>query len=442
MINFALAREIYGLNPWFVDQQSLPSLIGMFEGLQRGMELEKPEIKYNTPHVLDISSEDRIITRPFQLNNSDTFRGIGIINIDGPITVSGGASSIGMRGVSEIMQQLALDERIVAFIVVTDSGGGASLAVRIMTDTINEIKKTKPVIGLIKSGGIAASAAYGILSATNAIFAESEMSIVGSAGTMIQFSGRKANSESPDGVKFIRLYAAESTEKNKGFEEALNNDNYEILYDQFLKPINDDFLKGILANRPVLAGTDFRNGNTKFAKESVGTFIDGIKTLSEVIEMALGNSADFKFKRTGIAPKIVNNNLITKMMTISELKKEHPALYASIFASGEAAGVLKATTKATAAEKDRVGAWMAHVKTDVKAVLEGIKSGLPISATQREEFLVKGASLAHLENLQGDSVEDVNSPEAKAKAEADAARAEELEFYGDIDGKLNPTKQD
>jgi ClpP class serine protease len=434
MINFGLAREIYGLNPWFVDQQTLPGLLSLVNSFQSGATIEIPEIKYNSLEIIPLNAT-KIVDRPFgnrwspgQLDSKEDFVGIGIINLDGPITIGGGQSSTGMREVAATMKKMALDSRMVSFIILTDSGGGSSGAVKIMSDAINIVKQTKPVIGLIKQGGVAASAAYGILSAANAIYAEDGMSVVGSAGTMVQFEGRAANSTNADGVKSIRIYAPESKMKNKGFEEALNNDNYQVIIDEMLTPINDNFLNLILSNRPSLEGFNFRDGHTTFAKNAIGTFIDGIKSFEETIQEAV-NIASVSNPQINNSTNQININSKEEVMTVKELKQNHPETYNAIFAAGGAE------------QKDLAGAWMAHLMTDPAAVKAGIESGVPISATQREEFLVKGASLSHLKALQTDS--SGAAPVAPAIIE-DAKTADEKElesFYANVDSKLNPSKE-
>lgn len=434
-MNFSLAREIYGLTPWFVDAHSLPGLLGVLNNVSS---LETPEIKYNTPHVYISSTgelhplnETRVITDPYgdgwykgQLENNDSFEGIAVIKLDGPITLNGGASSLGMKQLSEFMYKLNADSRIVAFIVYANSGGGASGAVEVMSDTINEIKKTKPVYGLIQKGGMAASACFGILSACDKIYSESKMNIVGSAGTMIEFAGRKANSVDPDGRKYIRLYAPKSKRKNEGFEEALNNDNYEILVDDLLKPVNESFLSLLESNRPALKGTDFDDGHTLFSKDAIGTFIDGIKSFEQVISEV---ESDSKFKKS---EGISFNNLNNSNMTKSELKSKHPELYNEVYNEGVKAG--------TTAEADRVGAWNAHLSTDAEAVLAGIESGKAITSKQTQELIVKQASKSQLENLASDSPESIAIAEAKKEGKEDAT--EVVNFYATVDSKLNLKK--
>lgn len=420
-MNFALAREIYGLTPWFVDANSLTGMLSMLSALNSGLVLEIPEVKYNTPGLVEIKSvksDTKLIRRPWQLENRDNFEAIGVININGPITVSGGESSLGMEDLSSYMLEMAQDNRIKGFIILTNSGGGSTGAISIMTDTINEVKKTKPVYGLVKKGGMAGSAAYAILTPCTKIFSEDGMNIVGSAGTMVEFDGKKANSTAPDGTKSIRLYASKSTDKNKGFEEALNNDNYEIIINELLNPINENLLSLMETNRPVLKGTSFDNGHTVFSKNAIGTFIDGVATFAEVANMVM---VDAKLKPSSNPSLISNTN---KKMTKEEFKSQHPTAYNEVVAEG------------AAAEQERVAAFMVYQSADPEGVAAGIASGKPINAVQTQQFLVKMMSAGKLADLKSDNPKDVVAPESgiapKEGDDLDEAEA----HYAELDKKL------
>lgn len=410
MINFGLAREIYGMSPWYVDQETLPSLLSI---LDNNLQLEIPEVKYNTPHYL-VSNGAKLISRPWQLSNDDEFTGIGIININGPITRSGGASSVGMEDLSHMMLRMAKDERIVSFIVRADSGGGSSSAVEVMADVIKEVDQTKPVYGHIVKGGMAASACFGILSACRAIYAESTMSMVGSAGTMIQFEGREANSE-VEGKKHIRLYASKSIRKNEEFEAALNNDNYELIINNILDPMNENFLNLIQTNRPILKGTDFDNGKCIYTKDAVGTFIDGIKTFAEVVEIAEAGT---------FTPASGSINPINSNMTVEQLKQDHPETYNAIFKAG------------VSSEKNRVSAWMAHADADLKTVKEGVSGTEEISAGTREELLIKSFAASQVKNLEQDSTKEIKTSESGNATEKSEDEKELEAFNASIDKML------
>lgn len=396
-INYALAKEIHGATPWCVDATSLPILLGILSDAKGGFSLAAGESKNNTPYFASVDSDTRIITRPFgnertpwQLENNDDFIGVGVISIDGPITNNGGASSYGMLQLSAIMLEMANDNRVKSFIVYADSGGGSAFAVETMQDTILKVRAMgKDVVCLVRRGGYACSAMYMIASACSAIYVENEMSIVGSNGTMISFNGYAANSESPDGEKRIEVYATKSTEKNIDFRKALNENDYSLLIDNMLDPLNERALERVLEFRPQLQGTNWDSGVSIFAKDGMGTYIDGVKSFDELVkEMSINNIK-------------INNN-----MTIEQLRQEHPSVYASAVNAG------------VAQERDRVGSWLAHHDTDSKIVIDGINSGSEITATAREQLLVKSSAAARFASATAASAEDVTQPESETPSAA------------------------
>lgn len=418
-MNFGLAREVYGVGAWSIDSKTLPAMLQILENSKNGQVLELPEKKYNSVSILKFKSDCEDDIEDYVECDQEDYepteeevQGIAIVNLNGVITVDGGMSSYGMTDLSEDMLSLSKDENIKGFIILGNSGGGSTMAVEIMTDAIAEIRKTKPVDFLIRKGGIACSAAYAIASACENVYAESEMSTVGSCGTMVQFEGRAANSENPEGEKEIRLYASKSVKKNIEVEEALNNNNFKLIIDNMLDPINERFLSLIETNRPVLKGTDFDDGHTEFAKDSVGKFIDGIATKQEVISNIISKTK--KNTNTNI-----NQNSNSKM-TKEELKQSHPDVYTSIVNEG------------VQAEKDRVGSWMAYQEADPKAVAEGIASGAEISKTQSNTFLVALATKGKVEGLQLDNAPAVVTEPTSTVVDPKEAKNSELESAFDF----------
>lgn len=415
-MNFQLAREIYS-SVWCTDIRSISLLASI---LNKNESFEEPEERLNNCYLYNTKSETRIVYDNYDLESDEEFQAIGVININGPITVNGGMSSYGMKELSQRMRRMAKDERVKSFLIKADSGGGSSAAVEIMSDAINEVRNEykKRVDAVILEGGMAASACFGILTACDNIYSESEMNIVGSAGTMIEFIGRPANEEGPDGYKNVRVYATKSTKKNAEFEAALNDNNFKPLIDNLLDPINERFLNLMMSNRPLLKGSGFDDANTKFAKDVVGTYIDGIKSVSEVIqELTEGNTQTINNKSN------ISKKFNSKKMTVDQLKSEHPEIYNKVFNSG------------VSQEKDRAGAWLAHVNTDSKAVVDGIKSGENITMTQTQEFLVKQNGLAAAASLRQEANKSVQTqPSGKTEQEKENEEAEA--FYKEVEAKL------
>lgn len=410
-MNFGLAREVYGVGAWSIDSKSLPAMLQILANSKNGQTLELPEVKYNSISVLKFKSdceddvEDYIESEDDDLTEDD-IQGIAIVNLNGVITVDGGASSYGMTQLSEQMLSMSKDDNIKGFIIYANSGGGSTMAVEIMTDAIAEIRKTKPVRGLVKKGGMACSACYAIIAACEKIEVESEMSMVGSCGTMIQFEGRAANTEDSEGEKHIRLYATQSVKKNIEVEEALNNNNYKLIVDNFLNPINERFLSKIEESRPILKGTDFNDGHTENAKDSIGKFIDGIASKQEVIKSMITQTK--KNTNTNI-----NQNSNSKMNR-QELNQAHPELVQSIIQEG------------VTAERERVASWMAYNEVDSKAVSEGIASGKEISVPQSHAFLVALASKGKVDALAADNVVAVVTAPTTTEVTPEASEEEKL----------------
>lgn len=396
-MNFPLAKEIYG-TPWCVDSVSVLHLTSILKNIQNGLILEAPDKKLNSVSLYQVKGETRLLNDTYDLNNTDSFEGIGIINLNGPITKNGGMSSNGTVQMSNMMLQMAKDNRVKGFLINTDSGGGSSAAVQVMVDAINQVKETKPVFALIDKGGMAGSAAYGIISACTAIYSQDGMNIVGSVGTMIQFSGKPHGNVDQDGEKTVVLYATKSTAKNKAFEEAINNDNYEMLVNELLDPINENFINTVGSNRPQLQGTKFDDGHTVFSKDAVGTFIDGIASFDDVVNMILSPISKVVSKTK---PNINSNS---NKMTKQEFKQEHPNVYAEILNEG------------MAKEKDRVESWMAYSQADPEAVKAGIESGAEITNGQAHKFQAKLASMSMLNDLKADSAVDLATAETQTVA--------------------------
>lgn len=415
--DYKLAKEIYGV-PWSVDKVSFMSLSSILRNLQNGVALDVPEVKLNSISLLEVTSETRLIKNTWNLNNSDSFDGIGIINLNGPITKNGGASSYGTKDLSKSMLQMSKDARVKGFIIVTDSGGGSSAAVGLMQDAINEVKKTKPVYSVIEKGGMAGSACYGIISACTAIYSEDGMNIVGSAGTMIQFSGKPNGTVDQDGEKHIVLYATKSTEKNKDFEQAIEKDNYKLIVENLLDPVNENFLQSIISNRPALQGSNYDNGHTVYSKDAVGTFIDGIASFDEVVSMILSGTPKIESNSN-------NNNSNSNKMTKEELKSQHPALYSEVIAEG------------VNNERDRVGSWMAYSEADPKAVSEGIASGKAITSTESNQFLVAIAQKGRLDAFSADNAQTISTKETPTEPVVEKTAAQlEFEAASDFNIKL------
>lgn len=119
-----------------------------------------------------------------------------------------------------------------------------------------------------------------------------------------------------------------------------------------------------------------------------------------------------------------NKNTMTK----EDFKLKHPDAYAAI------------VKEIVAAERDRVGAWMAFSKADPEAVAKGIKEGKTLSQTEMAELSVKMLSANALDKITDESAEAVVTAEVKDKKDdkgkTEAQKKDEA-FEKSIDAMLN-----
>ena len=151
------------------------------------------------------------------------------------------------------------------------------------------------------------------------------------------------------------------------------------------------------------------NGSIFKANEVLGTMVDSIGSFNDAINKLLQSPTKGTQKpKNGTNSNINTNN---KQMTKAELQNAHPEVYNAILNEG------------IMSERDRSGAWLAHCKTDMDAVIAGVKSGEKLTETQIQEFLVQQNSLNRVNDLTEDSAEDVTTPQSQS---LDDVKKEEL----------------
>ena len=400
-MNYKLSAELYGNNLWMIDPLTFNSMWEILKDMRNGVKYTHEGEKLNNSHLYCSISNTSLVADPDQLNNFEQGDNlVHIINLNGVITKNGGPSTNGTKQIAQQIRKMDADNRVKGHLIVAGSGGGAGNAIKVLT---NAIKSTKKPIGtFIEQGEMACSACYGIISATDFIIAEDNDVVVGSLGTMISLSGRPKQSKDDNGQLHARIYATKSTQKNGYYEEAMEGNNKPMI-EHVLDPANEVFLNAIKENRPSIDENTQMDGSIFKAGEVVGTMIDAIGTFQQAVNRILNPP------NVGTNSNINTNN--NKQMTKAELQNAHPEVYNSIFNEG------------VMSERDRTGAWMAHVNTDTDAVIKGVESGEQITNTQREQFFVKQNSINKIENLKTESAEDLTTPPSQS---LEAIQQEEL----------------
>lgn len=414
-MNYALAREVYGGLPWMVDRLSFSTLSSMLKDFRNGVPFSAiGESKLNSMSFYGVMTGTRYISsdlkKPAEAQNEQL---ISITKINGPITKNGGRSSYGMQELAQSMLAADADPKVIGHVIVADSGGGSSAGMEIMQHAIDSLTKTNATV--IERGGVAASAMYGIAAHTKRIFAESKSVTVGSIGSMISFSAQPNKTINAAGEKQVTIYATPSTKKNLWFEEALNNDNYELALSEILNPHVEQFRADMRAQRKNILESQL-DGSTYDAGNVIGTLVDEIGGINEAINFVKSESkSNF------------NNNSNLNNMTPQEIKSQFPEAHAAIFSAGRAEGV----TAGAEAEQERVKSWQVYAAVDQEAVNKGIASGKEISNSEMHAFLLKSTSANALKGIQTDSAKNVVTEESKgAEAEKTADQKEFDALYG------------
>jgi len=224
---------------------------------------------------------DALVDAPAKRNSAFSGKSIYVTYLTGTMLKYDSCDAPGARSIGNALLAADADPEIVGHILVADSGGGAVDAEEEMAAAIGQL--TKPIVGFID--GTACSACIYTLSYCQKIIAHNEMDVVGSIGTLCEVSGWPAFHKHPDGYVSARIYADAATDKNAGFEQALQG-NFQVIREECLNPFNEKFIADMKANRPNTR-EDQLTGKTYLARDAVGTLIDSIGSFDDATKAVL-----------------------------------------------------------------------------------------------------------------------------------------------------------
>jgi signal peptide peptidase SppA len=190
----------------------------------------------------------------------------------------------GPRGTQSLLNDVkAADQNpnISSIVIIIDSPGGQVTGTDLLADAIK--KSTTPVVAFID--GLAASAAYWIISGADKIIASSDLDRIGSIGTMLMAEDLRPALEQL-GVKFHEVYASLSVDKNSDINQVLDG-KYDQYRENVLDVINAKFLSTVKQFRPNL-NESVLTGKIYFAPQAIELgLIDQIGSLELAIEEAV-----------------------------------------------------------------------------------------------------------------------------------------------------------
>ncbi len=276
-----LLVEITG-SYWLIDKERAHGYAALFLSLLKNEKLSDKDLseqrQANKSFVISAANKvDRYSLSDTNIPEGST----AIIPIRGEIMKYN--QSCGPRGTSTITDEIKMADanpNINSILLVVDSPGGQVTHTDILAEAVANSKT--PVISYIE--GMAASAAYWIISGSKKIIASSNIDRVGSIGTMLSFADVQPYYEEM-GVVFHEIYATKSTDKNKDINDVLDG-KYDNYRKNVLDPINEEFHASVKSNRPGIS-KDVFSGKVYFAVDAINLgLIDEIGSMEYAMEEA------------------------------------------------------------------------------------------------------------------------------------------------------------
>lgn len=392
-MDISLFREIYG-TPWLIDPISFVKYKALLDSARNGVEISS-EKKLNSFGLMESNVQGaprlaRDIDRDKQIPQNS----IALYNFDSVITKYGGYSHYGTKEMGDFFSRMEKEDNVIGHLFYVESGGGSANAIKYIRDFSAKSERNKPLV--VYAEDIMASAAMYIASDADYIIANREDAMIGSIGTMIEFEGYEAGTKDTSGKKHIRVYATQSVNKNKEFEDAINNDNYELIRSQILDPHAEEFIKDMTANRPNIRDIE-KTGAIFKAREVVGTLIDGIGTYEDAVNKLY---------------ELTSYNKNEQIEIMSESAKFTQEQVDQFKVEAKNSGIEQ--------ERKRVRTWLVYKDVDPEAVSKGIKDGTEIDMEVMAEMSMKKQVSDRKESHETDSADDLDTNDtARTKEEID-----------------------
>jgi signal peptide peptidase SppA len=364
--------------------------------------------------------------------------------------ISGGVSTELLK--RDIAQALA-DPAVKGLILAIDSPGGTVDGTAELSEFIREARGSKPIYAW--TDGMMASAAYWIGSAADKIYISSGTTMVGSIGVVASHLD-VSQAEEKAGIKTTEISAGRYKRISSQYEPLSTEGRADI--QGKIDALYAEFINDIAANRGVSVDevlTRMADGRVFVGRQAIEAgLVDGVATLESLIAAINQQQAPAGVARAA--------NQKGQIMTLDQMRAEHPDLVAAIVAEATegmiAAADLQqqlATARAegAAGERARIQAVEEQLIPGHEALIAALKfDGQTTAATAAQQVLAaeKGARTAALsviessanpvvpaaEGGQGGTI-DPNAPiEERAKAQWDKDPAMRAEFGGKFEAYL------
>jgi ClpP class serine protease len=342
--------------------------------------------------LMAVAGEATSLLNEFKILSNQELDGVAQISITG-ILSSDPKIGTTYDSIVKDIEAANEDDQVKSIQLNINSPGGSSQG--FMPAMLAIANSEKEVVSMVSDQ--AASAAYMLASQSNKIFAQHELTQIGSVGIALDYLDFSEMMQSI-GIKEVSLTNSDSKFKRPNFST-------EEGQAEIIKEMDKSFeiiLKNMALGRDVtvdFARKNFGEGRTLTASEAMkNKMIDGI-----------------------IGENNVKNKVISKV-NVENLKKEEPINMADN----------NDVEVALAAEEKRKAQWMRYIDVDPTAVAKGLASGEAIEMTHAIELELKKNSKSLVNDYQADLS---SSPKIDGKSEIDLSIEEKEEAM--ITKKMN-----
>ena len=285
----------------------------------------------------------------------------------------------GPRGTMSIIKDIQAannNPNISGIVMIMDSPGGQVSGTDLLA---NEIANSqKPIVTYVE--GVCASAALWIASASDRIIASSTLDRIGSIGVMMAYADLKPYYEKM-GVKFHEVYATQSTDKSKDFNDVLQGeyDNYKT---SVLDPICNDFIAHVKKYRSKCA-EDALTGKMYFAQDAIDNgLIDEIGTFEGALNLVsnLAIQQNYVQSKTNDMKFSAKWNAILSVLGLTGETAEAEEMTA------ERIGLLDQELADRKAKNDELQASLSAVSTEKQTALDQLAAELTAHAETKKQL--------------------------------------------------------
>jgi len=318
--------------PWLIEPSKLLEIQGIYAAHLRG---EK----------IDIAGIEAKLGRPLanEAKPYEVVDGVALISVDGVLAkrmnmmmqISGGTS---MQMIERDIAAAVADPSAHSIVLMIDSPGGTVDGTQTLASAVRRASASKPIVAL--ASGTMASAAYWVGSAADAVYIDSATTSVGSIGVVAKHVDMSRAEES-QGLKTTEITAGKY--KRVASQYAPLSEEGRASIQEQVDYIYGEFVDAVAAHRGVSVEkvlSDMADGRVFMGKQAVQAgLVDGVMPLDDLLaSLNSARSSGQRISRAGVAhAAVVPPPKGTTMLTIEQLKAEHPQLAQALREEGAVA---------------------------------------------------------------------------------------------------------